>query len=94
MLSPIGVRGSSDAYGSWKMTCIRRRYGLSALPFSRDVDAVEDDRAGVAPGGEPCPTGLAAGLTDQPGLPAAGSQLIPADGLDIGDRPLEDAAPG
>ena len=25
MLSPIGVRGSSDAYGSWKMICIRRR---------------------------------------------------------------------
>ena len=25
MLSPIGVRGSSDEYGSWKMICIRRR---------------------------------------------------------------------
>ena len=33
MLSPIGVRGSSDAYGSWKMICIRRRYGLSLLPL-------------------------------------------------------------
>ena len=34
MLSPIGVRGSSDAYGSWKMICIRRRYGFSAAPSS------------------------------------------------------------
>ena len=34
MLSPIGVRGSSDAYGSWKMICIRRRYGLSSAPLS------------------------------------------------------------
>ena len=25
MLSPIGVRGSRLAYGSWKMICIRRR---------------------------------------------------------------------
>ena len=34
MLSPMGVRGSSDAYGSWKMICIRRRYGRSAPPLS------------------------------------------------------------
>ena len=35
MLSPMGVRGSSDAYGSWKMICIRRRYGLRLLLLSR-----------------------------------------------------------
>ena len=47
MLSPIGVRGSSDAYGSWKMICIRRRYGLSAAPVSFVMSvAVEADRAG------------------------------------------------
>ena len=34
MLSPIGVRGSRLAYGSWKMICIRRRYGLRAAPLS------------------------------------------------------------
>ena len=34
MLSPIGVRGSRLAYGSWKMICIRRRYGFSAAPLS------------------------------------------------------------
>ena len=35
MLSPIGERGSSDAYGSWKMICIRRRNGFSLL--ARDM---------------------------------------------------------
>ncbi len=34
MLSPMGVRGSSDAYGSWKMICIRRRYGRRSAPLS------------------------------------------------------------
>ena len=33
MLSPIGVRGSSDAYGSWKMICMRRRNGFRADPL-------------------------------------------------------------
>ena len=35
MLSPIGVRGSRLAYGSWKTICIRRRYCLSSLPLIR-----------------------------------------------------------
>ena len=44
MLSPIGERGSSDAYGSWKMICIRRRKGLSSRARELgDVRAVEDD---------------------------------------------------
>ena len=30
MLAPIGVRGSSDANGSWKMICMRRRNGFSS----------------------------------------------------------------
>jgi len=34
MLSPIGWRGSRLAYGSWKMICMRRRYGLSAAPVT------------------------------------------------------------
>ena len=47
MLSPIGVRGSRLEYGSWKMICIRRRYGLRAAPLSFVMSvAVEPDRAG------------------------------------------------
>src|SRR5574341_1722637 len=33
MLSPIGRRGSSEEYGSWKMICISRRARFSAPEF-------------------------------------------------------------
>jgi hypothetical protein len=35
MLSPIGVRGSSEPNGSWKTICIRRRCCFRAGPSSR-----------------------------------------------------------
>ena len=46
MLSPICWRGSSDAYGSWKMICIRRRTDFSLLPPTFVMSCpVERDRA-------------------------------------------------
>ena len=43
--SPIGTRGSSEAYGSWKMICMSRRMAFSSLRLQReDILAVETDR--------------------------------------------------
>ena len=90
MLSPIGVRGSSDAYGSWKMICIRRRYGLSAAPFSAAMStAVERDRAGrrvdEAEQQPPDRRLAAAGLADEAERLAAPDREADAvDRLDVG----------
>ena len=73
MLAPIGVRGSSDANGSWKMICIRRRNGLSLLPLERrDVGAVEHDAA--------------RGRLDQPQQRAADRRLATARLADEAER--------
>ena len=40
------MRGLSELYGSWKITCMRRRSASSSLALElRDVDAVEEDLA-------------------------------------------------
>ena len=100
MLSPIGVRGSRLAYGSWKMICIRRRYGLSAAPLSAVMSvAVEPDRAGRRldeAQEQPADRRLAAArLADQAERLAAPDRRssTPSTAWTIADRPLEDAAP-
>ena len=73
MLAPIGVRGSSDANGSWKMICIRRRNGLSCCSRQRrDVGAVEQDPA--------------AGRLDQPQERATDGRLAAARLADEAER--------
>ena len=99
MLSPIGVRGSSDAYGSWKMICIRRRYGFSAAPLSV-VMSVPSNR--IEPGGrldqpqEQPPDGrlAAARLADEAERLAAPDRRssTPSTAWTLADRPLQDPA--
>ena len=97
MLSPMGVRGSSDAYGSWKMICIRRRYGRRSAPWSvGDVLAVEHDGAGGGvdePQEQPPDGGLAAArLAHQAErLAALDDEIDAVHGAHLGDGPLEHA---
>ena len=98
MLSPIGVRGSRLEYGSWKMICIRRRYGLRSAPLSavrstpskRDRPGRRLDEAQQ----QPPDRGLAAArLADQAqGLAATDLEADAVDRLDLADGALEDAA--
>ena len=51
MTGPTRIRGSSDAYGSWNISCRSRRRRCSAdLRSLRQVLALEPDRAGRSPG--------------------------------------------
>ena len=98
MLSPIGVRGSSDAYGSWKMICIRRRYGCSAAPFSV-VMSVPSKTIVPAVGSMSRSSSRPTVVLPQPDSPTRPSvsprrtdEVDAVDGAHLGDGPLQDAA--
>ena len=99
MLSPIGVRGSSDAYGSWKMICIRRRYGLSAAPLScGDVRRrrTGSRRPSASMSRSSSRPTVVLPQPDSPTRPSVSPRrivkLTPSTAWTVGDRPLEDAA--
>ena len=98
MLSAIGVRGSRLAYGSWKMICIRRRYGFRSAPLSVVMSlAVEPDRARRRldePQQQPPDRRLAAArfADEAERLAARDLEAHAVDRLDDGDRPLQDPA--
>ena len=91
MACPMGSRGSSEANGSWKTTCMSRRiFRRSAVPSSVSSVPVELDRArgrpdqlqhGASRGRLP-----AARLADEAqGLPGGDAEGDPRDGVDRPD---------
>ncbi len=92
---PTEWRGLSDANGSWKTICIRRRSGCSWFAERRDVLTVEQDPAArrlEEPEHRPPDRRLAAaGLADETErLAARDPQAHAVDGLDVADVPVED----
>ena len=99
MLSPMGVRGSSDAYGSWKMICIRRRYGLRRAPLSFGMSTPSNmivPDVGSMSRSSSRPT-VVLPQPDSPTSPSVSPRRISnddaVDGLHLTDGPLQDAAP-
>ena len=97
MLSPIGWRGSSDANGSWKMICIRRRYGRSFEPV-RPVMSAPSKRIVPLVGSMSRRISRPTVVLPQPDSPTRPERLALADlerdmvdGLDPRPRPLHHA---
>ena len=97
MLAPIGIRGSSDAYGSWKMICIRRRIGFS-LPLDSAVMSVPSKTIRPAVGSMSRRSARPTVDLPQPDSPTSPSvsprrmlKRDVVDGLDVADLAVEDA---
>ena len=98
MLSPIGERGSSDAYGSWKMICIRRRNGFSSSPLSLAMSVPSNmivPAVGSIRRSSSRPT-VVLPQPDSPTRPSVSPRRIvevhAVHGLDLGDGAPQDAA--
>src|SRR5436305_538690 len=82
MMSPTGIRGSSELYGSWKMICMSRRSCLSWLPLAADGHGVRTARRKAAAGLKSQEVGHGAGNHVQPQRPIA------AEHGNAGEQPL------